>query len=341
VLTFVLAIMRHRSPLALWDVLDARWYTGIAVHGYAWSLDGKPALAFFPLYPALIHLGMGLGIPAVAAALVIANVCTVAALTYLRALVAQQRGPSVGCRAVWLFALFPTAFFTFAPYTESVFLLAAVAVMYHSQRGQIALAGLWLAVAVLTRSTGVILFAPLLMSVLWRQKRLLVLAYGPAIVAVIAYVGYMLWQRLPLGQVITSEERWHRSVTYPWTGFTASLHYLAYHAAYNAGWTAENLLQLVTTLALLGLTYAAWRYLPPPAVVYCVGFWVIVLCTPEWRDGYFAPFSSVDRFVLALFPLAGWAASRLARRPFALWIVVSGALMTGAAAVHLSGGWVG
>ncbi|HEY8685536.1 MAG TPA: hypothetical protein VIO57_08020, partial [Chloroflexota bacterium] len=67
----------------------------------------------------------------------------------------------------------------------------------------------------------------------------------------------------------------------------------------------------------------------------------IVLCTPEWRDGYFAPFSSVDRFVLALFPIVGWAAVRLAHRPFMIWIIVSSALMTGAAAVHLSGGWVG
>ena len=71
------------------------------------------------------------------------------------------------------------------------------------------------------------------------------------------------------------------------------------------------------------------------------GYPYATVCWHEWRDGYFAPFSSVDRFVLTLFPLAGWLASRLAPRPFALWIAVSSALMVGAAAVHLSGGWVG
>ncbi len=340
-LTVALALIRHRSPLALWDVLDAQWYTGIATHGYSWSLDGKPALAFFPLYPALIHLVMGTGMPAVAAGLVIANLCIAAALAYLRGLLSLQWGPALARRGVWLFALFPTAFFTFAPYTEALFLLAAIAVLYHCQRGQLAPAGLWLAVAVLTRSTGLILVAPLLMSSLWRGPHRFAVAFGPAACAVAGYVGYLLWQRLPLWQVIGSEERWHRSLTYPWTGFSTSLQYLVHHATFNAGWTAENLVQLSTTLLFLGLTYGAWRYLAPSVVVYCVGFWIVVLSTPEWRDGYFAPFSSVDRFVLALFPLAGWAASRLAPRQFAGWITVSSALMTGAAAVHLSGGWVG
>ena len=340
VLTVALAMLRHRSPVALWDVLDAQWYTGIATHGYAWSLDGKPALAFFPLYPALIHLGMGLGIPPVVSGLVISNLCAVGALFYLRALIAQQWGPTIARRGVWLVALFPTAFFTFAPYTEALFLLTAGAVLYHAQRGQSMVAGLWLAAAVLTRSTAVILFAPLLMSVLG-QRRTLAVAFVPALGATAAYLAYLLWERLPLWQVIGSEERWHRSFTYPWAGFSASLHYLVYHATYNAGWTAENLLQLATCVLFLGLAYAAWRSLTPQVAVYVAGFWVLVLCTPEWRDGYFAPFSSVDRFVLALFPLAGWVAGRLAPRPFAVWVAVSGALMTGAAAVHLSGGWVG
>jgi Gpi18-like mannosyltransferase len=340
-LTVALAVARHRSPLALWNVLDARWYTGIATHGYAWSLDGKPAVAFFPLYPALIYLGTRIGMDPVAAGLVVASTCALAALFYIRALTAVQWGPGVARRAVWLLALFPTAFFTFAPYTESLFLLAASAVLYHSQRGPSAIAGLWLGVALLTRSTGVILLGPLLMSVLWQRRRTAINAFAPAACAVTAYLGYLVWQHLPLGQVVGSEQRWHRSLTYPWTGFTSSLHYLAYHIAYNAGWTTENLLQLGVTVGFLGLTVVTWRYLSPPAAVYCAGFWAIVLCTPEWRDGYFAPFSSVDRFVLALFPLAGWVASRLSSDRLKAWLVLSGALMTGAAAVHLSGGWIG
>jgi Gpi18-like mannosyltransferase len=238
-------------------------------------------------------------------------------------------------------ALFPTAFFTFAPYTEPLFILAASAVLYHSQRAQPAIAGLWLAVAMLSRSAGVILLAPLLMSVLWQSRRAAINAFAPVACAVTAYIGYLVWHHLPLGQIVGSEQRWHRSLNYPWTGFTASLHYLASNITYNAGWTAENVLQLGVTVAFFGMTIVAWRYLSPLAAVYCAGFWAIVLCTPEWRDGYFAPFSSVDRFVLALFPLAGWVASRLSSGQLKVWLVLSGVLMTGAAAVHLSGGWIG
>jgi hypothetical protein len=341
VLTVILAMIRHRSPLGLWNVLDARWYTGIATHGYTWSVDGKPALAFFPLYPALIHLSMHLSLPAVAAGLIIANIAALAALFYVRALVAEQWGPAVARRAVWLYALFPTAFFTFAPYSESLFILAAAAVLYHSGRGQTAVAGLWLAVALTTRSTAVILLAPLLMSVLWKCRREMVYAYAPAAGAILAYAGYLLWYHLPVEQVITSERHWHRSLTYPWHGFTASLQYLVHHFTNNPGWTTENLLQLGVTVGFLGLTLVAWRDLSPPVVVYCVGFWALVLCTPEWRDGYFAPFSSVDRFIVVLFPLAGWIASRVAPHRLNVWLVISSALMTGAAAVHLSRGWIG
>jgi hypothetical protein len=49
----------------------------------------------------------------------------------------------------------------------------------------------------------------------------------------------------------------------------------------------------------------------------------------------------MDRFVLALFPLAGWAAARLSGHHYRLLLAASGALMLGSAAVHLVGGWVG
>lgn len=339
--TIGLAIIHHASPFGLWDVLDGKWYAGIATHGYDWSLDGKPALAFFPLYPALIHLGIAAGIPAIAAGMVIANACALGALFYARSLALRQWSRSVTRRGLWLIAVFPTAFFTFAPYTEALFLLAAGAVLYHALRGQAVLTGVWLAVAMTTRSIGVILLVPVVMSVLGRSPRHFAAAFGPTVAAAAVYVGFLWRQHLPIGQIVGSEERWHRSLTYPWTGFATSARYLADHATYNAGWTTENLLQVGVTLVFLALTIAAWRSLTPTVAVYCAGFWAVILCTPEWRDGYFAPFSSVDRFILVLFPLGPWVAARLEGKPYRAWLIFSGALMGLAAAVHLSGGWIG
>jgi hypothetical protein len=340
-LTLALALTRRHSPFDLWMVLDARWYVGIAVHGYGWSLDGKPALAFFPLYPFLIHMSVQSGMAGVVGAMIVSNCAMSAALLYIRGLFLEEWGEAVARRAIWLVAFFPTAFFTFAPYSESLFLLCAAAALYDMERAHLGRAALWVAAAILTRSTGVALLAPLLMCVACTGRRRFVLAIGPTVVAVGAYIGYLLVHHLPVGQLVAAQRHWHRSIAPPWIGFVASGQYLFHHFGYNAGWTAENLLQVAATVLCLGATVAAWRYLTPFAAMYCLGFWLIVLCTPEWRDGFFAPFSSVDRFALALFPLAAWVAGTLSHRQWTVGIVGSAALMLGATAVHLSGGWVG
>jgi hypothetical protein len=75
--------------------------------------------------------------------------------------------------------------------------------------------------------------------------------------------------------------------------------------------------------------------------LYCLGFWVLILTTPEWRDGYHAPFSSVDRFVLTLFPVFAWAAERTPSRLIPRLGVISTAAMIAMTCMYLSGGWVG
>src|SRR5438270_13847999 len=53
--TIIGVVIRGLPPLTLWNQWDALWYTGIAGSGYHFSLHGKPALAFFPLFPMLLH----------------------------------------------------------------------------------------------------------------------------------------------------------------------------------------------------------------------------------------------------------------------------------------------
>src|SRR5919205_1356766 len=72
-LTLVVALLRRHAPLDLWNQWDSRWYIGIALHGYHWGIAGKPSLAFYPLYPLLIRGLSYTGLPAIGAALLIAN----------------------------------------------------------------------------------------------------------------------------------------------------------------------------------------------------------------------------------------------------------------------------
>jgi Mannosyltransferase (PIG-V) len=337
----VIAVLRRQPALGLWTQWDGKWYLGIAAHGYHWGLHGKSALAFFPLYPLLVRVGMNLPLPSTFVALTLSNLAFAGALFYLYRLVALERGSAPARTSVWLMALFPTAFFTFAPYTEALFLLCAIGALYHARRGQAVEAGLWMAAAILTRSTGIILVPAVLLalgSVHWRRW---LHALAPSLLAGIAYLDYLVSQRLSLAALLDAEQAWHRTWTFPWMGFAASIEWLADHGSRLLPWAVENILQLCVTLMFLALTALAWRYLDQPARVYCVGFWLLVLTSPEWRNGYYAPFSSMDRFVLSLFPLAGWAAAHVPVRRPAFLATTSTAAMLAAAAVHLSGGWVG
>src|SRR5947209_662490 len=82
-ITSLVAVVERNTAVSVWNRWDAHWYVGIAAHGYHWSLDGKPALAFFPLYPLLLHLGSGWGVPVEVRAMLLSNAAFAAALLYL------------------------------------------------------------------------------------------------------------------------------------------------------------------------------------------------------------------------------------------------------------------
>lgn len=341
VATLIAMGLRRDSPVSLWDAWDSSWYQGIARYGYQWSIHGKPAAAFFPLEPLLIHVLWRAGLPTALAGVLISNVAFIAALFYVYALAREEWGDRAAKASLGLIALFPTAFVTSGAYTESILVLSAAAALYHARRGDTLVAGLWVAAAVLVRPTGAILLPAVLLAAGGASPRRWLALLGPSIAGVASYGVYLQANGIPVSLVLTAQRSWHRSLTPPWEGFRSSIAWLLAHGSGNLPWAAENLLGLTVTVAFLGLTWAAWRELSPPAAVYVLGFWLLVLCTPAWLDGYYAPFTSMDRFVLALFPLAPWAAVRLS--PVALRRLTwgMGALFLIGAVAHLAGGWVG
>jgi hypothetical protein len=378
-LTLAVAMITNQPVPHLWNHWDGNWYVGIAAHGYHWSIRGKPAVAFFPLYPLLIHVGIWLNAPGIITALVISNAAFLGALYYLYRLVAEERGERAAARAVWLLALFPTAFFTFGPYSESIFLLCAVAALYYARHGRAATSSLWLGAVVLTRPTGFILVPAVLAALYFHRRAALVhtapdhpvqrgdlrlvatdqgreglwepLSPGlagrmaaqllPMVAGIALYLYYLHLARIPASLVLTAQRSWHRSPTFPWAGFTSSAVWLIHHGAQNLPWTFENVVEGIVTLLCLGLTALAMRRMHWDARLYCFGFWALVLTTPEWRNGYHAPFTSVDRFVLTLFPVFAWAAERTPSQLYRRIALVSAAAMTGITCAYLAGGWVG
>ena len=148
---------------------DAGWYLTVAIEGYSWNpnrpLD-QQNIVFFPAFPLLMRVsGRLLGGSPTAYALagtVISIAAFLGALVYLFRLARDLLGSDDKAAAsVWLIATFPFALFFSALYTESLFLLGAVATFYHFRRMEYARAGAWGLLIGLTRPPGCFVSVPL------------------------------------------------------------------------------------------------------------------------------------------------------------------------------------
>jgi hypothetical protein len=176
------------TPLRMWDGL---WYKLIAEEGYGFA-DANAA--FWPLFPWLMRLGHDVtGAEPETFGWVIANLSFVGALILLYRLVSIDFDIQVARRTLWAIALFPTSLFFSAVYTESLFLLLAVAALLGARKGNWWVAGIAGALAALTRSYGVLLLIPFA-ALFWQQYGLSIRRWLPnAIPAALPALGPVIF----------------------------------------------------------------------------------------------------------------------------------------------------
>ncbi|HVF07602.1 MAG TPA: mannosyltransferase family protein, partial [Actinomycetota bacterium] len=148
---------------------DAARFLAIATRGYDPD-DGSAA--FFPLYPALINAAARLpGLGPLGAALLVSNASFAGALIVLHGLTRLEGFSRETARlTVTLVAIFPTAFFLLAPYSEGPFLLASIAAFWFARRDRWDLAALAGALAAATRSIGSVLVVALAVEAVARSR---------------------------------------------------------------------------------------------------------------------------------------------------------------------------
>lgn len=158
--------------LGPWQRFDTQHYVRIAREGY----DHESSSVFPPLYPLLIRIGaspMGGGpVGRMLAALGIATICAWGAFFLLHRLALREIGREGAWEATLLLATFPTGFFLFAGYSESLFLMLALGSFLAARDRRLVLAGSLGALASLTRLTGWVLAAPIAWEGIqrWRQS---------------------------------------------------------------------------------------------------------------------------------------------------------------------------
>ncbi len=178
---------------------DAQHYLFLATEGYQ---PGQRSIAFFPLFPWLIRLGAALPVlGTLASALLVANALSIAAVVLLHRFL-ERRHPGTEADSVLLLLAFPGALFFHFPYTESLFLFLAVAVLIAAARERWLLAAVPAFLISLTRPNGVLIGLALLYAVVthWRRERRI--SAGPLVALAAPALGfatYLLFMRAATG----------------------------------------------------------------------------------------------------------------------------------------------
>jgi hypothetical protein len=294
-----------------WERFDALWFLRIAEEGYRVD-DGSAA--FFPLFPLTVRaVSFVAGGHPFGAAVVVSNLAFLAALVVTYLLTELEHGERRARTTVVLLAFFPTSYFFLMPYSESLFLLLAVATFWFARRGRWVGAGIAGALAALTRGVGIALAPALAIEALHRRAE----GNGPAwpgmLAAVataggtIAYLGS--WQ-LRAGDSLApfdTQQNWERVFSWPsaslWHATRTAFRYVGES---NGGYWLLDWLIVVPFLAAAG--YALVRYRPSYGVYVLVALLIPLSFVFPDRT-----LMSMPRFVLVVFP-AFWAAAEVAER---------------------------
>ena len=304
-----------------WERFDALWFLRIADSGYRLE-DGSAA--FFPMYPMAIRaVSFALGGAPLGAALLVSNAAFLGALIVTYFLTATELSERTGRTTVLLLCSFPTSYFFLMPYSESLFLLFAVASFWGARRRRWAIAGAAGALAALTRSVGIILVPALLVEALHQraERRGSALpgigaaaATGAGLLLYLAYWGISAGEWLAPA---TRQANWERVFSWPWaTVWEGTSLAFRYVGNTNGGYWLIDWLIVVPMLA--ASAYALVRFRPSYGVYLWGGLLIPLSFVFQGR-----PLMSMPRFVLPLFPAIWAVAVGCERLGIPRWAVVS------------------
>jgi hypothetical protein len=287
-----------------------------------------------PLYPLLIRLfSFAVGTPIVAA-LLVSSIATWVSFILLYLLVREEtQNEETSRNTLFLYTVYPAAFFLVAGYTEALFLAFVLGSLLLARKGNWGWAGLLAALSMLTRNQGIVLSVVLLWEG-WLQYRgangrkasdvikVLFAASAPVLVFALfsLYVRYGLqggWPWQTLGFL------WGQSTGFPWEGIIGNIKLLLTLP------TSEDLYWLPTAILDLALAII----IPIVLIVrrhsmrstYMIFAWLIVLMglVKLGPDDVLISFS---RYMIAAFPVFIIASTIMKNRLARLSVLTFGLL---------------
>lgn len=295
--------IRFSTLLAVWNRWDAANYVRIAQYGYQSIYD----YAFFPLYPLAIHwvshfLGHYLLV-----AMLLSNIATLGAFIVIYHLAADITNEHTALRSVLYLSIFPTAFYLFAAYNESFFILFAAGSLLAMRHERWILAGLLGALASATRPAGLLLVLPYLYQwwIARDRSQNYFLFFAKLLPIFLIPVGILLYSFYcwkvtgdPFAYVF-AQVRWNRHTTLPWQGIWLALHQLFQVQPFGSFFQVHILLDLCATLGFLLLLFLGLRLLPLSYTLWSTAVLLLILMSSSPLGD---PLVSNQRIVLELFP---------------------------------------
>lgn len=279
--------------LAIWQRFDANWYISIAETGYG-GIKGD--VHFPPLFPILIRILKPLLGNAFLAGLVISNLAALYAIKLLYKTFSEWGGDLPAKRTTLLMLIYPTSFFLFSAYTESLFLVTALLSLQYMRRHSWAWAGFWAFCAILTRLQGVALAIPMIY-LIWREGRFMQKAshwFGLAVPAIGGLLYLFLRSRHMTQNIVPLVETdLHAQLGFPWESY-----WYAIQTLLSGQFSFVDVLNLVIVTLFIILLVSGWRKIPLEYNLYTTFSLLIMLI----RIVETQPLNSMSRYSLTLFP---------------------------------------
>jgi Gpi18-like mannosyltransferase len=349
------------TPPGLWLRWDANYYLVLARDGY----DAHANMhGFFPLYPLFISALSGITAWSGAlSGMLIAQASYLAAILgfyKLARLIRDDHGFAMWSVAFML--LFPSAFFFYALYAESLYLAFAIWGIYLIMRTRANYigSGLLLALASLTRPVGWLLNMIVVLEYWFRRKtdrRLTlwrtILTVALALLGTVVFVAYLYSLTGTITAITDAQKLWGRHWNWPWTTLWLSIQIVIMGSPVPSDWFlyAINLADLLVTLLALSLTgVALYRSargrFPWSLALYLVASLAFTLTSegPHYvgTELNVVPLWGMTRWVSALFPIFLVMGDLFTNRRLR-WAAIAGStvLLSACTAWWVTGRWIG
>jgi hypothetical protein len=282
--------------LAVWGVWDSGWYLRLAQFGYSNIISlrtatfGQANYAFFPLYPLLMNIVEKIIRDYFISGLLISNISLIVACYYLFKLARLDYDHNISLRAVFFCLVWPLSFIFSGVFTESLYLVLALAAFYYARKNNWLLAcvlGFFLA---LTRSIGALIVIPLIYEYLITKKfnykiigkEIFYFLFIPAGLALFGGYNYLLTKD-PLA-FFKIQSAWGRSLVNPFRLIWGGL----FHG------DATSVFNSLFVLLVIALVIIFYKRIRASYLIF-IAYSVLV--------PLFSGLESLPRYMLVIFPL--------------------------------------